>query len=278
MSNLYRQSSIEKLSNPDQLDRAISISSPMSWIALIGVAIIIVATILWAIFGSIITTISVNAVLVAPANTLAIYSDYSGIISEFFVDSGTHLNAGDKVAEVKINEGEIKTIYATHEGTVSAILFEENSQIYVGTEIARLTPDLKQDNLVVCFVPAFYANQLKTNMAVLLYPTSIDSQKYGHMEAQIAYISEYSINTNNMWYILGNQNLVAEQFVSDGPVISVVCKIKEDSMSKSGYYWSNDNGNELSLSNGTFMTAKIVTDECAPITKFISTFRDKLEA
>ena len=41
MADLYRKSSLDKLSNPEQLDRMIKISSPLSWLALIAVLLVI---------------------------------------------------------------------------------------------------------------------------------------------------------------------------------------------------------------------------------------------
>ena len=42
MADLYRKSSLDKLSNPEQLDRMIKISSPLSWLALIAVLLVLV--------------------------------------------------------------------------------------------------------------------------------------------------------------------------------------------------------------------------------------------
>lgn len=46
---------------------------------------------------------------------------------------------------------------------------------------------------------------------------------------------------------------------------------------QNGYYWSNENGRKLTLSNGTFVSGKIIISENAPITKLIGSMKDKLE-
>ena len=51
MSGLFRKAALERLSSPEQLDKAIVVSSPVSWLALIGVTVIIVAGILWLVYG-----------------------------------------------------------------------------------------------------------------------------------------------------------------------------------------------------------------------------------
>lgn len=51
MAELYRKSSLERISSPDQLDTMLKISSPMSWLALAGATLIVVVTLVWAFIG-----------------------------------------------------------------------------------------------------------------------------------------------------------------------------------------------------------------------------------
>ncbi|MBP5632354.1 MAG: NHLP bacteriocin system secretion protein, partial [Clostridia bacterium] len=71
MADIFRKSSIEKLSNPEQLDRAITVSSPMSWLALLGVLVVIVAVVIWSIFGKLPTTVSVSGVITSAKDACA---------------------------------------------------------------------------------------------------------------------------------------------------------------------------------------------------------------
>lgn len=277
MADLYRKSSLEKLSNPEQLDRAITISSPMSWFVLLGVALIIVATVIWSILGTLPTTVTVNGIIVAPENAGAIYCGHSGTITAVTKKTGDIINVGDEIAKMKSSDGKEIAVKATQSGTITAILVENEVSVYAGSEIARYTPDVDQDQIVVCYVPLVTAKQLKKDMDVLVYPTSIDSQKYGHMECQIESVGEYAATTSNMWYVVGADNLIAEQFVANGPVVPIVCRFKTDSSTKSGLYWTSDNAKGLTVSNGSIVSAKIVVDECAPITKLINGLKEKLE-
>ena len=111
---------------------------------------------------------------------------------------------------------------------------------------------------------------MKAGMKVLLYPTSVDTQKNGHMEATVVDIGEYAVATSNMWYILGADNLMADIFLSEGPVVQMTCKIKTNNDSKNGFYWTNENGNNLTVSKGTLVSAKVITDESAPISKLFN--------
>ena len=277
MADLYRKSSLDKLSNPEQLDRMIRISSPLSWLALIAVLLIVVATVVWSILGTLPTTETVNGMIVAPDNVNAVYSETGGLLEKYCVDIGKEVKSGDKIAELKQTDGTVKTIVADRDGVLSAYSLEIGTPVLAGTEVARITPKNSGDQVIVCYVPLAYAQKFEEGMKVLVYPTSVDSQKYGHMEAEIISVEEYATNTNSLAYVLGSGNLVAEQFAANGPIVSIVCKLKTDKDTKSGFYWSSDSAKNLTVSNGTIMSAKIVVDECAPITKLIDKFKDDME-
>ncbi len=277
MAGLYRKSSIEKLSNPEQLDRAIKLTSPMSWLVLLGVVIIIITTLIWSIVGTLPTTQTVNGITVNPGSACAYFSDCSGTVTKLLKKSGDQIKKDDGILIVKSNDGKEYTVKATSDGKITEYLVEVDAKVYSGAEIARYTPSIGQDQIVVCYVPVSTAKQLKRDMKVLIYPTSVDSQKYGHMEAWVDTIGEYAAVTSNMWYVVGADNMVADQFLQQGPVVSVVCRFKTDANTDSGFYWTSEKGKDVTISNGTFVSAKIITDECAPIMKLFNSIKDKLE-
>lgn len=277
MGKLYRKSAIEKLSNPEQLDRAITISSPMSWLVLVGIFFVIIATIVWAVQGTLPDSVTVKGVVVSPADAGAVYAESAGVVTKVLKKTGDSIAAGDPVVEIRSSGGTEMVVTADRNGTLTDILVEENSQVYIGAEIARYTPETNQNQIIVCYVPFAVAQQLEEGMKVRVYPSSVDYQDCGHMEAEIQSVGEYAASTRNMRYVLGEDNLVAEQFLEDGPVCAVLCLLKEDDSTKSGFYWTSENAAEVTLANGTFVSARIVTDESRPITKFLRGLREKLE-
>ena len=50
---MYRKTSLERISSPEQLDKMIVITSPSYWLAILGGAVIIVAALVWSVLGSI---------------------------------------------------------------------------------------------------------------------------------------------------------------------------------------------------------------------------------
>jgi len=68
MAELFRKSSLEKLSSPEQLDKAITVSTPVSWLALIGITVIIGAVVVWSILGSLPTIVSAQGISVVQSD------------------------------------------------------------------------------------------------------------------------------------------------------------------------------------------------------------------
>lgn len=277
MAQLYRKTSLEKLSNPEQLDTELRITSPLSWLALLGAALVFAAVILWSIFGTLPETVSVSGMVVSQTNLGVICAEDYGTVSRFEKQAGDQVQAGDVTAVIKAGDGTEYQVLAEQAGQITAVLAEAGEEIYPGKELIRYTPQAESTQAAVFYVPTAQAGQLKKDMKVLVSPTSVDSQKYGRMEAWIEEVGAYPAENQNLWYVLGKDNLVAEQFLAEGPVTTVVCRLRTDSTSSNGYYWSSENGKKLTLSNGTFVSGTIIISENAPITKLIGSMKDKLE-
>ena len=202
MSNVFRKSAMERLASPEQLDKALVITSPLSWLALVGIALIFTTVIVWSIFGSLPTMVTATGVL---------------------IDS-------KRVSSIK-----------------------------------------ESGNIVVCYVPLTEGKSLQLGMETLIAPISVDRQKFGHMEGEIVYIDEYITAIDSIRNTLGEDNMLADQFMNGGPVVAVTCKLKTDERSDNGFYWSNRNGRNVHLSEGMLLVVNVITQKTAPISKLFHT-------
>lgn len=265
MSELYRKSSLEKLASPEQLDRSVKVTSPLSWLALAGALVVVAAVVIWSMLGSLPTVSTASGVIISAENSYAVSSDSYGIVEELKFNVGDRVEAGSAVASIRNSVGDNIIVKSELSGIVSAQLIADEAEVLPGTELYRITPDAAGERVLICYVPYSQARGLEDGMRVAVYPSHIDNQSYGHMEAEILNVANYAADTNNMQLILGANNLVVEQIAAAGPVTAVLCKIKEDPSSENGFYWTNSKGNETSVPNGTFASAQIVISEDAPI-------------
>ena len=101
MAELYRKSALERISSPDQLDTMLKISSPISWLALVGAALIVVVTIIWAFIGRIPMTVTATGIVTSPDGTNAVYSNTAGTVTNVFVARGDKVYVNDVLMEVE---------------------------------------------------------------------------------------------------------------------------------------------------------------------------------
>ena len=95
------------------------------------------------------------------------------------------------------------------------------------------------------------------------------------MEAKVIRVDSYVTSTGDMQKQLGDDKLV-EAFLSEGPVVEVVCSLRTSDETASGYYWSSKKGAKLQIEQGTMVEADVVLERKAPITMLIPYIKDKL--
>jgi len=99
-AQLFRKSSIEKLSSPEQLDKSIVVTSPALWISLIGIALIVVSFLVWVVLGTVPTTVDGKGIISNGVYTNSVYSFFAGNVTEIFVAEGDTVDKGSVICMV----------------------------------------------------------------------------------------------------------------------------------------------------------------------------------
>lgn len=275
MAQLYRKSALDRISSPEQLDKALTVTSTMSWIALAAVTLILAVTIVWSIVGTIPVTVTTSGIVASPVSTNAVYMPESGSVTAVLVYPGAELRIGDAVASYKTGNGDVKTILSDQVGTVTEVLAQSGDTITQGNEIIRVSPKANSSQVIVCYVKLSDAKKIERGMQVSISLSSAESQTYGHMLARVINIDSYVSSNKGMSYVLGTDNNLAATFQNDGSaVVAVTCELYPDPSTVSGYYWSNDKGAKLEVTNGSLVSAKVVVEEVRPITKLFSKLKE----
>jgi hypothetical protein len=293
MAQLYRKSALEKISSPEQLDKALTVTSPMSWLALAAITAVIVATIIWSVLGTIPVTVTTTGIVASPVSTNAVFCPETGTIMAILVNPNSEIGINDPVASYKTGNGDVKTIYSDQIGTVTEIIAkkaatddknkngqqnqndQKNGKINQGDELLRISPKSGSQQVVVCYVDLADAKKIKRGMPVNISLKIKESNTYGHMVGRIINVDSYAASTEGMNYVLGSNNNVASTFRKDNKaVVAVTCELYPDPNTVSGYFWSNEKGSKLEVTNGTLVNAKVIVEEVHPITKLFVKLKD----
>src|SRR5688572_11542552 len=97
---LFRKAALQRLSSPEQLDLLMQVTNPRAWLALAALGLLLVAAILWSIFGVIPTKISGKGILIRTGGVFDVVSLGGGRLIEINVTSGDLVKKNQVIARI----------------------------------------------------------------------------------------------------------------------------------------------------------------------------------
>ena len=110
-------------------------------------------------------------------------------------------------------------------------------------------------------------------MDVQVIPSIVRQEEYGGIVGKIGKISPYTVTTNNIVSIVGNESLAKSLAATDAARVQIFIDLEENSNNQSGYNWSSSSDPEVNITSGTTTQVKVKVDEVAPISYIIPLFR-----
>lgn len=284
MKSVYRKSALDKIASVDQLDKVLKVTSPMSWLALLGVTGILIAVGIWSFIGELPSTVTAPGMIVsATTPTNSFYSPASGTVQDLAA-VGSTIREGTEVLQTQ--DGAWKTNLI---GTVSKVLVERGTTVNMGTELFRVTAAMteEQRELVVCYVPDTDVDKIERGMQAYISLVSQDSNSIGHMYGRVINIDNQATSLASMRAVVGEDNGVVSELNENGRSVRAVTielvtpkyqtsEQYRDYQTVNGYIWSNEKGAKKELSAPQRCSVKIITERVAPITKLFVKLKEIL--
>lgn len=298
MPQIFRESSLEKLSSPEQLDRVIKITSSRSWLILLAMLILTVSLVLWGFLGKIPTQVTSDGILLSSGGIYSVQNIVSGIVSDVQVEQGDYVEAGDvlvrldlaayltEIEELKKDTGLMDSdalrkkivekqkeylrnsiVSAPTDGQVIEVLVKKGDAIQPGQVLVKLSRTGRgiRELEAVIYVPTEQGRNITPGMEVRVSPSIVKKEEFGQMIGQVISVSEYTVSSNSMLNILGSQELV-QKFSAAGPLLEVHASLLINEKTVSGYQWTSKSGPPLKIQNGTICTGFITIKNEKPIT------------
>jgi len=97
---IFRETALERLSSPEQLDRMIRVTSPRGWMSLTALWAAVGAVIAWAFLGRVPTTEVGKGILIATGGLQQVVAPSSGRLKSIAVSAGDEVKEGQVIAEI----------------------------------------------------------------------------------------------------------------------------------------------------------------------------------
>lgn len=101
---LFRESALDRLSSPEQLDRLIQVTNPRGWIALLAVWALLVMIIIWSVFGEITTKEYGQGIIVAGGGLKIVGASGTGRLVTIGVAVDEHIDVDQVIAVIDKTE------------------------------------------------------------------------------------------------------------------------------------------------------------------------------
>lgn len=289
-SNLFRKSSLERVSSPERLNDYIKITHPGIFGVLFGCLAILIAVSLWGVYGNIPDSVNTVGVIFPQNGVTTVIPTISGRISDMRVRVGDYVEAGQIIAivpqeellkqiqELKSSEQPdqklITEMISTYESCsvivapVSGIVLSAKAANETVSNMEAVASIVEQekyanDKQVICYIEASAAKKLKEGMEVQVSPNFAPREEYGYMYGYITSIGSYPVSETDVLTAVGNQQY-AQGLSIQGNCVEVRVTLTVDSASANKIKWSNKKGEKVTLSIGTNCNMQIIIKKYRP--------------
>lgn len=288
--NIFRKSSLDRISSPERLNEYIKITHPGVWSVLFGCLALLIAVGFWMFFGVIPDSVKATGIVFPQDGVTAIIPQSGGRISDMRVHVGDYAEAGQIIAVIPQEDilaqiKELKGDPAADEEKISALLSRYESRSLIVSPVSGIVLSassvnetvsssdsiatiVKQekyaiDRQIICYIPVATAKKLQEGMEVQVSPDFAPREEYGYILGHITSIGTYPVSQADVLGAVGNQQYADGLLLQENSVeVRATLTVDPDSQDK--IKWSNKKGEGITLSIGTGCDMLIIVDNYKP--------------
>ncbi|MDQ0718199.1 biotin carboxyl carrier protein [Streptomyces luteogriseus] len=261
----FRQQALAKLQSPEELDLPVRFARPQGWLVLSVTVVAMAAASVWAVTGSVTSTVSAPAIITHGQGSYLLQSPVAGQVTAVLAKQGEQVPAGSPVLKVRTAKGDalVRTLDA---GRVSALAATVGQIIQTGANVAAVEKVARTGDplYATVYVPAENAASIPDDAAVDLTVQSVPTQEYGVLRGHVKSVDRSAQSPQQIAAFLGDSQL-GEQFTKKGRPVAVTVRLDKSSATKSGYRWSSADGPPFKLTSMTLASGAIRLADQHPV-------------
>lgn len=237
----FRGRALQKMREPDELDRPVALVDTRGWTALFVVMSVVLGAAIWAFTGSLPITMSAPGILTSAEGNRAVTTPAAGTIASALVQPGDQVSAGDPLLTVA-GRNKTVTITAPLEGMVLTLDGALGQPVALGDAVATIQAGSADSALVAqVFVPAAEATSVRPGVKVLLEVEGSPKARFGLLKGTVASVGAFQIDPSQAAGVLGSR-YTAAQLTRDRPTVPVMVELEVDEDTDSGFAWTSVDG------------------------------------
>ncbi|WP_069759712.1 HlyD family efflux transporter periplasmic adaptor subunit [Streptomyces sp. LUP47B] len=261
----FRQQALAKLQSPEELDLPVRFARPQGWLVMSVTVVVMAAACVWAVTGSVASTVSAPAILTHGQGSYILQSPVAGQVTQVIAKEGSRLPANSPVLKVRTVDGDtlVRTVAA---GRLTALAATIGQIISTGANVAAVEKvgHASDPMYATVYVPAENAASIPEDAAVDLTVSSVPTQEYGVLRGHVKSVDRSAQSAQQIAAFLGDSQL-GEQFTKEGRPVAVLVRLDRSRSTKSGYRWSSAEGPPFALTSMTVASGSIRLADQRPV-------------
>lgn len=303
-SNIFSRAALDKLRSPDRLDMLLPITTPIGWMSLVAVGLLLISVILWSIFGSFTVRADGKGMILDAGGVASVTHVAGGKIAHVYVRQGSVVQKGDLIAELEQPTQSADTnmaqygpqlansmkdtadrvyqyraklyqqvvsrdVVSDYDGIVEDVMVRKGSVINSGSPLCTVRLTQKRSDLMgVMYVPVDKGKRIEPGQTIQLVPNGVDVQESGSLIGVVRAVSNYPVALKSIERHVGNPELAQWLMASGkGAVVEVSFVLVKDENNPSGYLWTSFVGEHKPITAGSFCTGSVIIERRPPIEK-----------
>ncbi|MCR5176955.1 MAG: biotin/lipoyl-binding protein [Anaerovibrio sp.] len=301
---IFSQEALDKMRSPERLDTVLPITTPVAWMGLVAVVVMVFAVLIWSIWGSFTVKADGMGLIMDASGVVKVSANVSGVVDEVYVHSGEKIKKGDPIAHIVQVQAEASThmaqqvpelaisekdaasrvhefdsrlyqqhmteyIRASHDGIVGEMNVEVGTTVGVGMSICTLRIiDGRRDLTGVLYIPVSHGKRVEPGQTIQLAPNGVDVSQSGSLLGNVRSVSQYPVSLEAVQKKTGNEHLAQWILQSQqSSVMEVNFDLVKDDSDESGLLWTSSVGEHKPVTAGSFCTGSIIIERRPPIEK-----------
>ncbi len=310
IDNIFSKEALDKLRSPERLDAMLPITTPITWMALAGIAVLMAAVILWSVYGSFTVKADGMGMIVDSNGVVNVTHSVAGVVDKVYVRKGDRVKKGDILARLSLsaqktdievsqysihqaqNDKEAMsralqydakasqqidndTIQSEFDGIVDEVLTDEGELAAAGNPLFTIRRDEGNQNLTgIFYIPIDKGKRVKPGMTIQLAPNGVDTSQSGSLLGVVRSVSDYPVSQTGVQKgLAGNAQLAQWVYAkTQSALVEVKFDLVSDPNSESGYLWTSIVGKHKPVTAGSFCTGSIIVERTPPLQKVFYKF------
>ncbi|MDF2718101.1 MAG: bacteriocin system secretion protein [Paenibacillus sp.] len=281
--NIFRQSSLEKMSSPEKLDVLMTIAHPRHWIALLSILVLLVAFFIWAVTGTVTVKMTGSGVFVLQDGFATIVHTSPGQVTDIGVKPGETVRRGDSVARIfdpSWPENGVRDdstdsaqrlllksrVVSLQNGRILKVHVQPGQWVQAGQPLFTLEAAGSEEKFeAIVYVPVEQGKSLKPGIQARVWPNGDYANANGAILGEVATVSQVPEGLEDMERTTGNRELAAT-YMKAGPMVEVRVILQKDRSHPTGLRWTAQRAEPgMSVKTGMLCSAQFIIGKTHPI-------------